>query len=207
MYPVDDLVSHLRDHVLRDAPQPWLFDDALLIRLINEAYKVFARKTHYFVTEGTIPLVAGTKSYPLPDDCVYLREVLIGTRYLTPYTRRAKPRLWEGRPAAYSTDTAQSTVKFWPVPDDTYTAEIMYARVPDVVSAGNDLDLPDDWALGLADYVAFKALRNNDPDGSATIPATDFFETWGLFLRDVKAQVIRESMGESPSAQPRKWVV
>lgn len=205
MYPVDDLVTHLRDHVLRDTPQPWLFDDELLLRLINEAYKVFARRTHYFVRDSELYTIAGVKSYNLPKDCIYLRSVEIDNRYLDSFTRRAKPRAWEGRPAAYSTDTAHDKVRFWPVPDEQYVATIVFAHTPKSVAAGDNLLLPDEWALALADYVAFRALRNNDPDGSATIPANDFFETWNMSVSSAKAQVIRQSTGENPSAQPRKW--
>jgi len=207
MYPVDDLVSHIRDHVLRDTPQPWLFDDAVIIRFINEGYKLLARHTHFQIDDSIIYTVSGIKAYSLPKRCIYLREVVDDQGcYLTPFTRRAKPRVWSGRPSAYSTDVAHSKLKLVPIPDDQYQLSIVYAEVPETVSAGDDLLIPDDWALALGDYVAYRALRNNDSDGSATVPAEGFFVTWREFVRDAKAQVTREAMGADASAQPRAWV-
>jgi len=205
--PVIDLVEHLRNHVLRDVPSPQLFEDDLLVMGLNDAHKRFARTTHCYVdTLETLNTVAGTRLYALPENTIFLREILCDGRYLAPYTRRAKaPVGFSGRPLAYSTDTSQRNIRVYPQPDDVYTLELERAVTPETLDIDAVIPLDDEWAYLLCLWAAYRALRNNDPDGSQTIAAKDFYGEWGLHLRQAKIEFTRRAMGDNPQAQPRNW--
>lgn len=205
--PVSELVEHLRVDVLRDVPAPQLFSDDLLVRGLNEAHKKFARVTHcYFDDSVLVSTVAGQRVYQLPEDTIFLREVILGNSYLAPYTRRAKPHLGlSGRPIAYTTDAAHRTMRVYPIPSDVYELQLFRAIAPPAIDIDSVVDLEDEWALLLCQWAAYAALRNNDPDGSNTIAAQSFYEQWGLNVQQAKMEFTRRAMGDNPSAQPRKW--
>lgn len=205
--PVAELLDHTRAHILRDAVAPVLFSDDSLVQHMNDAYKRFARRTHCFVDlDAVITTVAGTHLYDLPEDTIYLREAFCDDRHMTPYTRRAKPsRILNGRPVAYTTDAPQRTVRLYPTPDKEYQIALERAVTPATIDIDSEIDLDDEWAYLLCQWVAYMALSNNDPDGSRTIEAEDFYKRWGVGLREAKMDFTRQWMGDNPSAQPRKW--
>lgn len=203
---VSELLDHTRSHVLRDVPAPQLFGDAAMLAYLNEGYKIFARTTHCFVTMNQLELESGENTYALPDGTVHVRQVMNDKgRFLAPFTRRAKPKQFVGRPGAYSTDNRHRQIRFWPTPDADYTYIIEYAHLPEQVEDGDEIDLDYDHALLLAQWIAYRCLMNNDPDGSETISADTFHAAWLVGLRDAKMDYTRMAMGDNPSAQPRSW--
>lgn len=202
---VSDLVNHLRQDVLRDTAQPFLFPDALLLRYINEGVATFARRTHCLVDEYTLETERDTRSYTLPKGTVFIRQASINDVYLTPFTRRAKPYIFPGKPVAYTCDTAYSSISFYPMPDDVYEVILERVYTPSNLVLSSTIPLEDDWALRIADFVAYRALMNNDADGTQTVSAAGFKAEWELAVRDAKRFYARKAMGENPQAQPRKW--
>ena len=206
--PVLELMDHTRNEILRDVVGPYLYSEDALLRFLNEGYKQFARRTHCFVDElTTLETVAGTARYDLPADTIFLREVYREDGVpLSSHTRRAKPsRLLTGKPIAYTTDTKHSTVKFYPTPDAAYTLELTRAIEAPTVDLSSDIDLPYEQAMLLPLWMAYRALQNNDPDGSETINGRQFFNDWGVGLKEAKIDYTRQAMGDNPSAQPRHW--
>ena len=202
---VIDLIEHLRTDVLRDAAKPYLFSDDALLMYGNEGLNRFARATHYFTDEVEINASADVARYDLPKGTIHVRQVQIDGRWLTPFTRRAKPAGSVGRPSSYSTDPAQRGLKLWPRPDSSYLLAIERAYAPQKLELDDEIPLPDEWAMLLGEWIVYRALRNNDPDGSNTVSATGFWEQWKLGLRDAKREVTQMSMGDQPSAQPQPW--
>ena len=205
--PVLELLDHTRNEVLRDVVGPFLFSEDALLRYLNEGYKLFARHTHCFVDDlETLTTVAGTARYLLPADTIYVRQVSLGNTYLTPYTRRAKPSLGlSGKPRAYTTDARHKHIKLYATPDDVYELELERAVSPEFVDQSDDVELDFEWAYMLPQWIAYRALSTNDPDGSNTVAAQGFYQNWGTGLREAKMDFARQAMGDNPSAQPRKW--
>lgn len=202
-----EILDHTRNEVLRDVVGPFLFSDESLLRFLNEGYKLFARHTHCFIDElETLTTVAGTARYDLPVDTIFLRQAFIENRPLTGYTRRAKPNMGlTGKPRAYTTDARHKVVKLYPTPDDVFEVELHRAVSPALVDQSSDIELDYEWALLLPHWVAYRALSNNDPDGSNTVAAQGFYQSWGVGLREAKMDFTRQAMGDNPSAQPRSW--
>lgn len=205
MVDVSVLLDHLRNEVLRDIPQPQLYSEDALVRGLNEAYQKFARQTHIFVDEQPLTLTPGDRFFELPPQTIFVREVWFDGGYLTPFTRRAKPKQLIGPPRAYSTDTGHRRIRLYPEPDDTYEVEIHRAFAPAAIDAQGSVDLDDEWAFLLTDWAAYRALVNNDPDATASVSPEPFLNSWLAGMRSAKQEVIRESMGDNPSAQPRSW--
>lgn len=204
---VDDLLSHVRTEVLRDQQQPYLFSDDALVRYLNEGLKQLARKTHFFTDEFDLYTFAGEKAYEVPEGTIAVTQVFMPERkyYLLQYNRRMKLRVWSGCPSAYSTDAAQQRIVLHPIPDQVYHLVVSRAYVPDAVDAGDDIPLPEEYAMAISDWMAYRALRNNDADGSNVLNADLFMRSWYEALRDLKRETIRFLAGDDPSAQPRRW--
>lgn len=126
--------------------------------------------------EGTIPMVAGTATYALPDDTVDLLEHYIRTGTGTSQADIAITRIsistystipnknTTGRPIQVFIErlaTPQLTV--WPVPDQSDTYTLRYWRMRRIEDAGNGsntMDVPFRFipcmVAGLAYYLALK---------------------------------------------------
>ena len=208
MILLGELLEHTRSTVLRDVPQPWLFSDEELERHLIEAYKLFARRTHVFVEpDFEIETIADERTYQLPQRCIYVRDVSIDGCALGAFTRSSRPRAFRGRPIAYSTDSAQTRIKFYPVPDRAYFVDIDYVTLPDTSGVAADIEvrLAEDWAYGLCFYAAGRALRNNDPDGSNTIAGDTLLADFNQLVRQVKVDIIRERTGEGARVRAPSW--
>lgn len=205
MPSVTELVNRLRQDVLRDTAVPYLFATHDIIRALSTGYRLFARHTHCLLREFTLTTVAGQSQYTLDPTVCFVRQVTLDGRYLTPYTRRAKPRMYSGRPTAYSTDAAQSRVRLYPVPDGTYSLTFDCAIAPATLTDADTIDLPDEWVACVMDYAAARLLNNNDPDGSQQAAAVLFEKRWRDGLLLAKQRTIVERAGDEPSAMPQYW--
>lgn len=203
---VADLLQYVRTEHLRDVVTPYLFSQESLLMYCNEALSKMARATHVFTEEEVMQTVDGQRQYDAPGGTVYVRGVTTPHGIpLAPYTRRIKPHIHRGRPCAFSMDAAQKRMTLHPTPDREYDLLVEYAYLPPQLEMDDDIPLPDDYALLLGEWMTYRALRNNDPDGSNTLAADIFQRAWLEGLRDMKREGIRYAMGDNPTAHPRKW--
>lgn len=203
---VSELLEHMRSHVLRDVPNPQLFATDAMVAFLNEGYKIFARTTHCFVDIVPITLAVGQNRYDLPEGTVHVRQVSgENGRFLRAFSRKSKPGAFVGRPTHYSTDNRYRQIRLWPEPDGEYVLDIELAHLPEQVEDGDVIELDHDHALLLGDWIAYRCLLNNDPDASEMISAEKFQVNWLAGLRNAKMDFTRMAMGDTPSAQPRKW--
>lgn len=206
MMEVAELIERTRSDVLRDVPAPQLFSEDSMVSYANEAYRLFVRTTHAFVDTISLDTVAGTDRYELGEDTIFVRGVVNAFgQSLGSYTRKSKPGAFNGKPTHYTTDGRHKTIRFWPNPDDVYELQIERAYLPALVTIDDVIELDYDYALLLADRIAYLCLRNNDPDGSETIDADQFQVSWLAGLRNAKMEYTRMAMGDHTSVQPRRW--
>ena len=203
---VEELLEHIRNDVLRDVAQPYLFSDESLMHYLNEGYKLFARHTHCFIDHEELETEQGVRLYPLPKRIIYVRQVWWEYRPLAPFTRRSRLHFGlAGRPAAFTTDSGHKKLHVHPTPDGMYELTIQCAVSPELLEPGDEIDLEHEWAMLLPNWVAYRALGNNDPDGSNTVAAREFYQQWGLGLKEAKVDFTRQANTDNPSAQPRRW--
>jgi hypothetical protein len=211
-----ELVEHTRCSVLRDTAIPYLWSDKELILYLNEAMRLFARRTHC-ITDSTNTLttfntVVGTADYVLDRRIVFVSELGVvldpGEDYqsyhpLTDNTRGQQLVTFsQGRPLCYTAQVASYNIRLSPVPDAVYKVVMTVARKPLLaVVQGTDIpEIDEDYHLALVDYAAYRALSNNDVDGTSQVSAEAFFAKWGLAVRDAKRDLSKTRSGASPQA-------
>lgn len=212
-----ELMGHLRCNILRDETPPYLWSDTELLRYINEAYNIFARRTHALTDDysdfTTFETVAGQQSYDLDPRIVFVAEMGVVTdngngelNYceLPDRTRKQLRNSYiQGKPQLHNLQVSTHKVRFYPVPDDVYTIQMLVARKPlnSLVSTKDIPEISEDYHLALTDYAAAKALANNDPEKANMAASRDFMDSWKKVIRDVKRDMARLRAGNSPKAR------
>jgi hypothetical protein len=183
---VAELLRHARESYLRDAAAPFLWSAQELLRYLNEAQVLFARHTHILMDDAsdftTITSAPGVTRYALDPRIVFVSEVYDDTgRRLLAASRAKAPRTpFQGKPRHYTLDASVSTLRLLPTPDDVYEFNLVVARTPlkPLVTEYDTPEIPEAYHLSLLDWVAYKALRNNDTEGSNVTAAEIFRLDW-----------------------------
>lgn len=214
-----ELLGHLRCSVLRDDSQPRLWSDTELAAFLDEAYRHFARRTFCLSSDEadftTFQTVAEQQEYPLDSRVLRVEEAGIIEVYaddqktwfeLRDGTRSQVYRsFYAGRPSMYSAQVSTGKIRFSPVPDKAYTVQLRVTHLP-LLRLGkgtleSELEIPEDYQLNLADYAAWRALKNNDPEGAQMSAAKDFRDAYDLAVRDAKRDYAHLHAGESAQAR------
>jgi hypothetical protein len=212
-----ELMGHLRCNILRDESSPYLWSDNELLRYLNEAQSIFARRTHSITDDysdfTTFETVAGQQSYALDERIVFVAEMGVVTTNdndelsycdLPDRTRtQLRNSYIKGKPQLHNLQVASHKVRFYPVPDDVYTIVMMVARKPlnKLASVKDVPEINEDYHLALCDYAAAKSLANNDPEKANMAASKDFMDSWSKVIRDVKRDMARLRAGNSPKAR------
>lgn len=210
-----ELRAHTRTALLRDEAEPYLWTDAELDRYLNEGYRLFAIRTHCFVSHDaefcTFETAQGEYVYALDSRIVQVNELYVVTgdappnrQLLVDHTRRQQPYYtFTGKPNCYVMQVAAHHVRLSPVPDDVYTIEMVCAHKPieQLTSDGVVCALPEEYELALCDYAAHRALRNNDPEKANMASSKDFFAEWERQVRDAKRDFAVKRAGADAQAR------
>jgi hypothetical protein len=214
-----ELVSHTRCSVLRDTAVPQLWSNTELIRFLNFGYKDFAIRTHNIIDDTTaayctFDTVVGQDIYELNDAVLLIDELGIAEydvdNVLTNYTplrdctrEQGRRSFISGRPCRYTAQVRTKTLRLLPTPDAVYTIEMVVARKPkkDLAADGDVPEIAEEYHLNLCDFAAWRALTNNDPDGSNMVAAKTFRDIYDLAVRDAKRAFGRQRLGVNPQAR------
>lgn len=202
MATVEELVLHTRAHILRDTAAPHLWDTGELKVYLSQAEVIFCRRTHVLVAEdkpfAQVQTEPGKKAYDLGKKVVHVYEVLDETgRPLRDCSRSGFPKIFaENKPRAFTTARGKNMLTLSPTPDDEYHLSLLVAHLPEqTISQKGDHDepeIPEEYQHHLCQYAAYKALMNNDPEGSNTVAAAEFLASWEEVLREAKRDVFRQ---------------
>ena len=215
---LSELRAHTRVALLRDERIPYLWTDGELDRYLNEAYRLFAVRTHCFVSSEedfcTIDTEPGTWDYPIDPRIVQVNEAYIETcddasspptyHQLRDLTRRQQPyRGLSGRPMSYVMQVGTNRLRLSPVPDDVYTVKLVCTHKPvrQLTSDGVTNAIPEEYELALCDYAAMRALRCNDPEKANMASAKEFEAQWNLTVRDAKRDLAVLRAGSDAQAR------
>jgi hypothetical protein len=214
---LSELMGHLRCAVLRDEGLPYLWQDAELLRYLNQAQLEFCRRTHTLQDDGsaftTFDTVIGQNVYELDSRIIFVGECGVvlddGNGNLSYHDMRDRTRgqlknsYIAGRPNTYTLQVARQKIRLSPVPDAVYTVRMVVARKPlnDMVQARDEPEIPEDYHLTLCNFAAMKALMNNDPERAQMQAAGEFRSQWDLDIRDAKRYMTHMRSGVSPQAR------
>lgn len=204
-----ELLNHLRHNVLRDEAEPHLWDDAQLTMYLNQAEGLFARATHCLMADegavAEIMLQPEQRSYPLDPKVIAVVEAYddLGVRLRDLSRGKMRGGMHIGRPNAYSTDAAVRTLRVTPTPDAEYMLHLVVAHRPltPMVQDADTPAIPDEYHLHLCDYVAYMALRNNDPEQTEMVSSEVFRDSWQEVVREAKRELQLRKAGANPRAQ------
>lgn len=203
---VEQLLEHVRERYLRDEEPPYLWPAPELLKYLNEAETIFARRTHVLSDDEsdftTLTTTAGMARYALDTRVIYVSEVYDANGFLLRNVTRGKlPRSpYEGKPRMYTLDASMQSIRFGPMPDDAYEFQLTVARKPlqPLATKYDEPEIPEEYHLALCDYVAYKALRNNDTEASNTTAAENFRIDWEKWLVEAKRSAYHLRAGNSP---------
>jgi len=223
MATTEELLSHLGGHLLRDRKtsvtggvnEP-LWPDSVLIRYLNKAETLFARRTFCLIDATTaavtqISVVANTTQYALHPsvlkvlsarlDGMITELIHVSHSEMHPgNTYRAYP--WPdlttfppGMPRLYSTQESTGLIEFGPVPDGSYTAHLRVARTPITAMSLDALtatpEIPEMYHFDICDYAAYLALTEPEVDGYAPEHAATFLNRFNDNVRMARQDAIR----------------
>lgn len=151
----------------KDRPGGVVQPNAMCIGWLQDALDLFHRTFPWtgLITSVAVNLVSGTASYTLPTN--YTQDVHDGLRIMqtSPQIKRRllrKSFSWllskdtttdaKGTPEVYV--ILPNTIRVWPIPDTSYTAELWYYSLPTVLTPSQRPTFPDDWTL--VEYVRLR---------------------------------------------------
>lgn len=214
---VDNLVDRIRT-TLQDIDtdtdkQRW--SDAELIDYLNEGAKVVVlNKTDANTLFTTMQLSSGTEQ-SLPSGALQLIDVVcnMGTNGTTP--GRTAPiidkRKMDTSTPTWHSDTAATAVKnivydknqmdkfyVYPKSDGTNYIRLIYAAVPTVVAAGENISINDKYETALFDWILFRAyLKDADFSPTASQMSNKYFESFNTTLGlQVRMETINDDYKE-----------
>lgn len=217
---LSELMGHLRCNVLRDMAEPPLWTDTELLRYLNEAEVTFARRT-FALTDSTSAFTTFNTVVGQADYALDKRILLVAEAGIVTYTTDTVPvpdsyqplmdgarsqvpiSFSQGKPCSQTAQVATGTIRLNPVPDDVYEVRLIVARKP-LKSLVNSKDVPEideEYHICLCDFAAWRALRNNDPEGANMVAANEFRASWDLTIRDVRRDMARMRLGVKPQAR------
>lgn len=169
-----------------------LWSDDTLLRYLDDAYRRFARRTLCLSDNSTaavtqIALSSGVAAYTTDVRVLMvLSAILDGRDYpLKPATHDGLAGsetastgmghrfniMPPGEPRYFATDEADRTIRVYPAPSDEFDGTNLLLRVCRLpllpIDANNlsaELEMVEDYHLDLAEWAAYRALRNHDAD-------------------------------------------
>ncbi len=220
---LSELLDYVRKDLLRDksdlvsGSSDKLWSDELIIRYLDEAQKLFCRRTYALLDNSSdlseLSLSAGEPEYELDPLILFVFTARVSTEsypmndwtygYIPTYATDCT-----GLPTAYSLDEAIRTIRFYPIPDTAYTVNLRIARLPASDLTVDDLDaepeIDPQYHLDLGDFAAYRCLQNNDIDGSNKGSVDSLRKEWEMKVREAKREFYRYRLGATPVAV-RSW--
>ena len=194
-----ELIRLISVHVLRDVASPRLWSDDALRTWINEAQSEFVAAVLHPTQRIVVTVLAGDSSVQLPQGVIELNNVQYadGTT-LDGLAGEPLPSKLGDSVTAAGVDYL-STLLYLDAPVATDT-ELYVTGVFEPTPIGAVLDgaltVPLAYQGLLADYVAYKALSNNDSEaGNQPGPARDAFGRWQRTIQSARARLSRRKVG------------
>lgn len=188
---------------------------ARINRYLNDAYLQAVRRVSYYVNEAVLDFstVAGTASYSQPTDFAKDRSLrdlnrtgefkAVGLRTIDRSVPSTAP------PYAYAIDGV--LIHLYPTPDQVYSLELRYWKLPAVMVADTDSPtIPDDYCDLLVYWAINRCYASEDDSQTAQYWMQQYNTRLQEFSTDVRfpnddAPTQVASMWEGPPVLSRGW--
>lgn len=154
-----------------DRAEPYLWEDAELLKYLDHAQKEFARETHCFPDRRTFTLrvTADEPWLSKPERVIDVREAKLRTSktQVFPCNANELSGYWEGDtglPVRLITDLDVNYWRLYPIPTAADTLELFVTRLPedDITDASGVIEIPDEWREALLEGVKARAYLKQD---------------------------------------------
>jgi hypothetical protein len=185
---VSDLVDYVRNFLLDDKVEPYLWSDDILTTLAKEAEKEACIRANLLIDSSTYSFdtEVGVDTYQLSDNIIKPIKLIVRSdayEYELFKTNLGKPVGYSpisGLPYQY-TFLDNNNIRIYPIPDDTYHIKVIASVYP---SADNiSFSIPERYQIALGYYVAGTALLAEDIDATdvqkSAIMLEKFAEAFG----------------------------
>lgn len=196
---LEELLEHIGAYLedrqeLVDGDPDELWPDALIVRFLNQAQRIHARRAWSIVDEGhstagVIVLKTGVVTYPLHKSVLRVLSAVPSDQDWVlglssdAALRMAQPKLdapydlngtetETGRPLAFATDAATRSLRIYRTPtsvENGLKVILKVARLPVTWLMIDDMqgepEVPEDYHLDLADYACGRCLMQPNVDG------------------------------------------
>lgn len=221
---LQELLDHLGTEILQDRPaivsggSGNLWSDTVLIRYLNQAQQLFARRTYCLLDATTtaatqITLVAATGVYALHKSVLKVLSVRLSDSTVDLYAGSRnlfQPVVVDtfaqtntpGRPSMWAPDEEYRKLRVFPAPDTASAALTLRLRVvrgPVADLTLNALtaepEIPEEYHLDLCDWAAYRALSQQEVDGEAVAAAKGFKDSFMETIRVARrgAQILTDA--------------
>lgn len=204
---LDDLIQATRD-LIRDTKMKYLYSDDELVRGLNEAQNRVATLTNEFVTSTRrLNLEPAIDLYPLDSDILTIYGVTLDGYYgrLTPSTEIWTPDgVSLARPTRYTLDKEQQTIRFYQIPDQSYTAILRCTRLPVPLTlddSGVECEVRAHRQLMLCDWAAYRCFSTDDADGRNDLAAKQALLRFNQKINEAKRENYQAVLGAAPRAR------
>lgn len=205
-----ELLDYTRNHVLRDTSVPPLFDDTVLCLGLSEAVAKLATAAHMFIDDDVeLEIDSGDITYALNANVKMVYSVRLDgfTGYLGADTENRMPSPGpSSKPSRYCLNRRAgkvASIRFDVTPDQDYLAVLNVARLPAAITVDNledDIEVPDEYQLVLADWASFRCLTGDDVDGRNDKAADKAEARFVKGVNEVKRNLYRLRMGNNARA-------
>jgi len=213
---VQDLVDFVRENLLDDTVEPYLWSDDTLALLAKEAERQACIRADLLInsTDYSFDTVKGQAEYQMSNDIIRPMKLTYSTGGINvevfKYNLGKGIALSdvEGLPYQYEF-VDNNTIRIHPTPDGIYHIKVIASIYPPNTSPA-EFDIPAQYHLDLRYYVAGQALLTQDIDaqdtGKAQLLLNKFDEAFGL-PKDYKS-LQRERLGanmDTPNSYAKRF--
>lgn len=200
----EELLDYTRKDVLRDMAVPCLFSDETVVGFLNEGLQRAAVRTHSFVEDSReLAVVAAENTYALDADVVYVYAVRLDGypgRLIAATDERLPDDSTLARPLRFALNKESQSIRFYPAPEQDYTALLRVARLPaelTMASLANEIELKAQYQLAIADWAAYRCFSLNDADGVNDAAADRAKFRFNEAVNEVKRDEYRLKIGHN----------
>lgn len=198
-----ELLETFRDE-MNDAVAPYLWSDSLIYRYIDDAQKMFCRKTEGIEDSSTpgitrLDVVAGTDWYALSPKVLKVREAVnVATGRPFDIVNMEKASLegvhFNGNPGPlklFVTGLERNKLRAWPMPAQDATVELRVFRLP-LESINDDgdqeLEIDEQHHLSLLLWVKHRAYGKEDAETFDRRKSDDYEQRFYVYCAEARKE-------------------
>lgn len=191
--------NYLRDRaVVIDGPTDRMWDDDLLLAYFNEGYINMCAETHCYRKRTSISVGMNVGTVMLPVGMIDVYQMFTSQGGIVSNTATPLVSVSGTVPKFYMVNSPPDSIALYPATSEPISLDIYGAYIPDEITDGT-LDsvpnVPIQYHMALADYVAYRALSDRDVDGQSDAKAAGYKQRYDHAIAMMRSNFTRVASG------------